>query len=1103
MPVLPTEPLTLAACTVDFHRRMVVRDDGGSTVLTAREIDLLAYLVRHAGRTVDREELLVEVWGYSPDMVTRTVDNTVRRLRTKVEANAREPRHVLTIFGEGYTFAPLRDVSAALPAGRVTLVAGRVDGFDGLRARNSDLADRSLAVFVEVLTEAAAVARSAVVREGEQPLVAFGEPHGAVAFSLELQQRLLDAPWPDPLLDDPAGQGPDDGGSPWRGLRVALAVCTGAAEPVGDGYEGAAADGVVRILGAAHGGQVLVGPEVWKSTAPFRELGAVTTPLGALPLVVGAPPVPVVSLVPAALAERTFPPPRTVDARRTNLEAEVNSFVGRRQQIQTLRGLFARGERLVTILGGAGAGKTRISRRYGAMRVDDLSATGGGVWFCELAEATTDEEIVAAVAGALGVPLDPDRGAEDDRAQVGRALQSRRRMLLILDNAEQITHGLATCVAAWRAAAPECRMLVTSRHALGLAEEHLLPLPPLEPAEALALFVDRARAVRLDLELDTDDLPAVQEIAERLDFNPLALELAAVRVRVLPPQRMAERLGERFRALGRGPRDSPERHATLDNAIAWSWALLEPWGQAAFAQLGAFRGGLDLPAARAVLDLPAGAPSIDEVVVALRERSLLKLVEPVGLPGTVRLVLLESLREWAGARLDERGDAAEVRARHRRWYAELAPSLLARRDGASGDEDGHKLRLELPNLLAAHKVALSTDPEDAGRLAVVLDAILAPRGPYEDHLHLLDDTVSVCGGASAATRMALFLARARAHEIRGEVGDTERDLVAAARAAREHGSEAELARVLAALGRWVATRGRVEDADRLLLAAEQRALHAADVGLMGQVNAVRARHLAGRGLMAQAVALGQVAVEQLDQAGLRRDEAALLVDVAGWTSNRGDVGTARALHRRALKMARDWRDLRLEARILTWLGVLLHEVGRLEAAADHLTLAATRQSQVGDRRWVGIARGHLGAVRAEQGHHDEALALLDSALTELDEAADHRLEGWFNGWRAAVLTRTGKLDAALDATRRSLVRLREAEDRRLEGRVTARSAGLLKALGREAEANSALDQAERLMASVEDLDGLSGVALWRHRIAGTQAERPPAARLEARWASGA
>ncbi|MFK7928066.1 MAG: winged helix-turn-helix domain-containing protein [Myxococcota bacterium] len=1101
MPLLPKEPLVLATRTVDFHRRLVMGEDGDGAVLTAREVDLLAYLVRHAGRTVDREELLVEVWGYSADMVTRTVDNTIRRLRTKVEHNPREPQHVLTIFGEGYTFVPWRTTTAAPTSGPVSLVVVRVEGLDGLRARNEELATASLDVLHRVITAAAASAGAPVLGSADAPLMAVGDPHAAAALAIATQQAAFEADWPIDLLTDPAGSTPRGATGSWRGLRLAIAVASGTAELLGDHYEGPAVDAARQLVSAAHGGQVLVGPEVWRAAGPFRDLGVQTTPLGALPLVVGAPGVPVVALVSAGFADRSFPPPRTVDARRTNLDAEVDSFVGRRQQIQALRGLFARGAGLVTVLGTAGAGKTRIARRYGAIRVDALSSGGGGVWFCDLAACNTLEEVVAAVAGALGVPLDPDRDAVQDRGQVGRALDSRRKTLLILDNAEQVTAALAECVQAWRLAAPECRMLVTSRHALGLADARVFQLPPLEPAEALALFVDRARAVRLDLELEPEDLPAVQEIAEQLDFNPLALELAAVRVRVLPPRRMVQRLHERFAALGRGPKDRPERHATLDDAIAWSWTLLEPWAQSAFAQLGAFRGGLDVKAARAILQLGPDGPSVDEAIAELRDRCLLRIVEPVGLPGEMRLVLLESLGAWARARLVEREDAAAVRARHRNWYAELGALLSRKRDTEPGSQAGLWLRLEVGNLREAHRDALANDADAACRLAVVLDEVLAPRGPYEDHLHLLDDTVAVCADAQPHSRVALYLARARAHEVRGEVPDTERDLVSAARAARLGRQPSDMAHVLASLGRWVASRGRVEDADRLLIAAEQQALASGDPGAVARVNAVRARHLAGRGLIAQAVELGRVALAQYRAAPLRRAEGALLVDLAGWLTAVGGVDEARELHRQALGLAREWHDLRLEARILTWLGALLHEVGRLDAAADHLTLAESLQAQVGDRRWMGIARGHLGAVRAEQGQHADAMALLDSAMSDLDEAADHRLQGWFNGWRAAVLTRTGQLDAAVDATRRSLTQLQEADDRRLEGRVTARSALLLMALGRTREAESALEHADRLLGAVGDADGLRGVVVLRDTVQGRPVERPPGARLEARWAS--
>lgn len=1097
MSIYPPEPLELEGCTVDLPRRLVVRRDGSTASLTHRETDLLAWLARKSGETVSREELLVEVWDYSADMVTRTVDNTVRRLRTKVELDARNPRHVLTVFGEGYTFAALRTAPRALPSGRVALAALRVSGLDGLRGRDPDVARAALEVFGQQVRSLADSLGGVVVGADDAPVVAFGEPTGAVAFAGRLQQDLLEADWPAALLADPAGGAPGDRPGAWRGLRVGVGVALGEGHPVADAYEGGVYDVALALRDAAHGGQVLLGPEVWAGVH-LGELDMEATPLGAHPLVAGGDPVPMASALPRRLAERTFAPPRTPELRQTNLPAEVTSFVGRRKDLLALRGSFARGQRLITLLGTAGAGKTRLARRFGADRAAAYSTDGGGVWFADLSATNTAEGVVAAVAQALGVPLDPQGDVDADIGQVGRALAARGRTLVILDNGEQVVDGLIACIAPWREAAPRVRFLVTSRTVLGLDGEAVHRLLPLEPAEALALFVDRARAVRMDFAMGPDDLRAVKEIASRLDHNPLALELAAVRVKVLPPRHLAERLDARFRALGRGPRDGVARHTTLEEAIDWSWGLLEPWAARCFAQLGAFRGGLEPSAARAVLDIPDD-PGLDGVLALLRDRSMLRLVEPPGLPGHVRIEILESLRAFASDRLAERADADAVADRHVAWARVLGLDLLRDLDREGGATAARRLALEEANLRAAHARALQVDPAAACDLARALDALLAPRGPYEGHLALLDRTLEAAAEADPAARVPVRLSRARARQTRGEVLAAERDLHQAARECREASDPVLMAEVLLALSRFAASRGRAAEARRFLDGADDRTTVDTTPRLQARILAVRARHAADAGRLGQARDLGREAVAQLEAAGLLRDVGDLLPDLASWCVDLGDMGEARTLLRRALQLGRARGDLRLEARILTALGALLHEQGELAASADHLEPAVELQRRLGESRGMGIGLGHLGAVTAELGDHVDALGHLDQALVALDEADDTRHEGWFLAIRASVHHTAGRHESAAADVRRSITRLQEAGDRRLLGRVCVRAALVLRALGRSDEAGRALVEAERVLGSVDDADGLVALSLARRLAAGEVVHEPARARAEARW----
>ncbi|MFT7518205.1 MAG: putative ATPase/DNA-binding winged helix-turn-helix (wHTH) protein [Kiritimatiellia bacterium] len=1064
MSVLPREPIQLLGGSVDLMRRLVHVDDRDTT-LTGREVDLLHYLWRHSDRVVTREDLLVEVWGYSSDMVTRTVDNTVRRLRKKLERDARRPRHVLTEFGEGYRFAALRASGPDLPSGKIAIVGFRISGFVGLQARSSDVASSLLATFDGVVSACAGDLQGVVYRTGSECRVAFSVPRAAVMFAAKAQQVLFAASWHSDVMADASTHD----NTLWRGPRVACAVVVGNSAPShsADGtaaYDGAVSELCSLLADAANGGQILLGPTAWSVVAPAQGLQLGAVPVGAHRLRGRGAPVSLVSVVPESLSGRRFPPVRSLDVRQTNLPAESTSFVGRRRDLVAIRGYFARGAGLVTILGPAGAGKTRLSKRYGSQRTDALSSDGGGVWFCDLAACTDFDEVVIAVAASLQIPLDPSAAGSQDAHQVGRALAARGKLLLILDNVEQVVEGLALCVSEWRLSAARARILVTTRQPLGLTDEVVHVLGPLEAPEALALFVDRARAVRLDFQLAAEDVEAVAEIAVRLDFNPLAMELAAVRVKVLPPRSLAARLERQLSTLGSGPRDGSERHRTLRKAIDWSWAMLSDREREVLASVAIFRGGFTLDAALAVVGAQQSEASVQLMLVALRDKSLVRVFEPSAFPGMVRFALLESIREFALERGAEHIDAAEVGRKVAAWAVAAGERWLSDLDSGGGADAVNHLQLEVENLQVGFEASLSQRPELAVRLAVVLDAVLAPRGPYNGHMHILERAVQVGSTVDPTWQVPLLLACSRARAMRHDGVGAERDLHAAARiAGTDEGLACTVLVQIAKLKRGVG-----------LFAEAARSLDSAAVlgAAPGDVSAGRCRLMAQAGRFEPALEASAEALDQLRSSGRRRAEGEMLVDAASWAASLGMVERARSLYRPALQVARQLGDLRLEGRVLLNLGELLSHQGRRAQALDHLLLALKLHRRVGDRRREGVCLGHLGVLRHLDGRSERAVRDLDLALTALDQADHTRGEGWFLLWRGTVMHEMGRLHDAVDATQRSLERLREIGDVRLEGRAATRTIPLLLELGRSSEAIHGATEAARLLQSCDDSIGL-------------------------------
>lgn len=381
----------------------------------------------------------------------------------------------------------------------------------------------------------------------------------------------------------------------------------------------------------------------------------------------------------AGHAYRAVSPPRP-----GNLRARLTSFVGRGQDIAQLRDDLY-GSRLVTLLGPGGAGKTRLSQE-GAEHAADGGAWPDGVWLAELAPVTDPEAVTEAVLGAVGARETVLRGAGAEELRgtdtpLGRLVEhcASRRLLLILDNCEHVVDAAAALAESLLARCPGVTVLATSREPLGVPGEFLRPVEPLPPESALRLLGERGAAARPGFDPD-DDPEACDEICRRLDGLPLAIELAAARLRLLTPRQIADRLDDRFHLLTSGARTVLPRQQTLRAVVDWSWDLLDAPERAVLRRLSAFTGGCDLEAAEAVCTEPVRptaeahetAPRADtlDVLGSLVDKSL--VVATPADDGTMRYRLLETVAEYAGERLDEAGERAEIERRHLVHYRELA-----------------------------------------------------------------------------------------------------------------------------------------------------------------------------------------------------------------------------------------------------------------------------------------------------------------------------------------------------------------------------------------------------------------------------------------------
>jgi predicted ATPase/DNA-binding SARP family transcriptional activator len=446
------------------------------------------------------------------------------------------------------------------------------------------------------------------------------------------------------------------------------------------------------------------------------------------------------------------PPPRP----QQNLPAQRSSFVGRRRELAELQGLLQT-RRLVCVTGPPGSGKTRLAVEVAASL---LEAFPHGAWFVSLAEVADPELVRSAVATALAIPELPERPA----AQALTDHLRSRRLLLVLDNFEHLLPA-AVRVAELLDAAPGLGVLATSRTPLRLSGEQEYPLAPLplprpdelaaDPGgnDALALFADRASAVDPHFVLGADNAPLIAEVVARLDGLPLAIELAAARLRLFPLQELTRRLSPAIRLLTGGPVDHAARQRTLRDAIAWSDQLLGSADRALLRRLGVFQGGFTLEAAEAV----AQGPPVTDIVAGLATLVEANLLGRPVEPGQPRFSMLETIREYALEQLRVAGEDDEIGGRHASFYAALVERAEPKLTGADQARWLDQLEAEHANLQATLRWASQTgDTEMALLLAARLWRFWQLRGHFADGRRWLQEVLAAEGSASMARAEALI-----------------------------------------------------------------------------------------------------------------------------------------------------------------------------------------------------------------------------------------------------------------------------------------------------------------------------------------------------------
>jgi predicted ATPase/class 3 adenylate cyclase len=815
------------------------------------------------------------------------------------------------------------------PSGTVTFLFTDIEGSTGLWESAPEAMRVALQRHDELLRSAIESARGYVFKTvGDAFCAAFTSARDAVEAAGAAQQALQTESWPEQAR-----------------LRVRMALHTGECEERDSDYFGPAVNRTARLEATAHGGQVVVsqGTAVLVRDALSADLELVD--LGSHRLKDLGRPEQVFQLQIGDL-DVDFPPLRSLDnpALANNLPAQSASFIGREREISQVRDLVE-SSRLVTLTGAGGAGKTRLALQVAA---DLLDGSGDGVWLVELAPVSDEEAVASTMIEALGIDNRSGRPALEILTDV----LSPQRVLIVLDNCEHLIGSCAKVVEAILRRCPQVHLMTTSREPLGIAGETIYRVPSLslprseedatsltEVSDAVALFVDRARAQGVGFTLDEETAALVASICRRLDGMPLAIELAAARLRSLSLASLCDRLDQRFRLLTGGSRNALPRQQTLRATVDWSYSLLNDPEQCVLRRLSVFVEGFDLEAAEAICGLgDIEMFDVTDLLGSLVDKSLV-VAEPTG--GAIRYRLLETIRQFAAERLveldeQEAAAVADAHCAHFLALAELAQTHLTR-----PDQGRWFLRLDADqaNLRRAIEHAYS-DPDGTARVlrfGAALRRYWWGRSRHEEAFNILVPVLE-------------------RHEADAYPELSCRCLVTAALAARS----VEV-RTSVRLGeRAVEVARRLEDARLLveslwvLCAASYFAGEAEKGFPFGEESVERARRLGDDGSLGESLAMFLLCSDVMNP----ERTASLYAEAIACADRSGDWFLAHVLHNNAGVQALRGQDI--------------------PAARSHLENAGRAAQEIGAKlHYVSL---NLGWVLREEDERDRAGTMFEEAL---------------------------------------------------------------------------------------------------------------------------
>jgi predicted ATPase/class 3 adenylate cyclase len=872
-----------------------------------------------------------------------------------------------------------------LPTGTITLLFTDIEGSTHLLQQ---LGNR----YAELLTDCRSLQRTAfhkyngheVDTQGDAIFAAFARASDALLAAVAAQRELAIHSWPDAVA-----------------VRVRMGLHTGEPSRVAEGYVGLDVHYAARIMSAANGGQVLL-------SRTTRDLGEHDLPEGVSLRDLGEHhlkdlerPIQLYQLVIAGLPA-DFPPLKTLDSRSDGLPVQPTALIGREHEVATIGQLLRREDvRLVTLTGAGGTGKTRL----GIQVASELRAVfAEGVCFVSLAPINDPMLVMPTIAQAFGIR---DGLGQPLSARLAEVLQ-QKQVLLLLDNFEQVV-GAASQVADLLTSCPQLKVLITSREVLHVRAEHEFAVPPLalpDPAHlpelaalarspSVALFLQRAQAARPEFQLTTTNARAVVEICVRLDGLPLAIELAAARMKLLSPKVLLARLGQRLAMLTGGARDVPTRQQTLRNTIEWSYQLLNAWEQQLFRWLSVFVGGCTLQAAEAVCTgSDDGVGQVLDGVASLVDKSLLQRMEQTGEGSEEpRFLMLETIREYGLELLTANGEGEVTRQAHADYFLRLAEEAEPALKGPLLVAWMERLEQEHDNLRAALQWALEGGKaEMALRLGSALERFWVVRGYRNEGLAFLERALAGGAGVASNVRAKALLATARLAFVQSNYDQGEVLAQESLALFQELGDRRGIALSLDRLGMAAWRRGDFSAA-RVLM-EEDRALFR-EVGdrdrvawslfTLGLLNNKQGKYTRASALFEESLALFR-------ELGNKRGIAASLTQLAGTLFvSQGNQAMIYPLLEEGLSLDREVGDkegIAVSSLLLGWVALKQGDVATARARVEESLVLYREMEQ---REGMAESLSLLGRVEATRGDYAFARAFYEESLAMAQEIGDKEL----------------------------------------------------------------------------------------------------------------